>query len=422
MKPGIGRVRCVEKVGTPPDREEKPLVPLPPGRCRRCGEEKSWLRPGETCARCLVPSGPPPRREWDDEEDEVETITLPTNGVYSTGDVEPPESGGTILRTCPVCHEAFEANGRGRPRVYCSMFCKRKQARAGGSPAPRAETKPSPVPVVERATCPVCGDEFTAEPGRVNCSRACTVRAADLRRRERERTAAGSQAQAAPERTCLGMPDLAAWRLLHGVSQVRAGVLLGVTERTVVRWESGVTTPPPELLSGKRSDSSTPRVNPNSANHVSALLRTWLYEPKRRDEAFASLRAVKPDLLLKAAVSDFRAHGNQERLIVALNAISDHGRTALEALVQQAPVLTSNEAEIIFGALPSDLPEHEVVADRDPKPETVTAPVAPPPPEPAPPPAAAPAHPDDGGWSLIREIGRAFIARVHAQETAGRRS
>lgn len=383
MKPGIGRVRCVEKVGTPPDREEKPLAPLPPGRCRRCGEEKSWLRPGETCAPCLASRGLPTRVVDEDEEDEVETITLPTNGVYSTGDIEPPASGGTILRTCPVCHEAFEANGSGRPRVYCSMFCKRKQARAGGSPAPRAETKPSPAPVAERATCPVCGDEFATEPGRVNCSRACTVRAAELRRQERMRAASGKPPRERLTRNCavcdreftpwqtrstycsspcavramsrraqnlpvrdavvaqrprkrspgplapirehvpkgavVGFPGLAAWRLLHGVSQVRAAELLGVTERTVVRWEVGATTPPPELAEKIRALIGAPSAPVDS----------------------------KPE---KAGA----------------DAGSEGGGGAAGA--------------------------------------------------------AAPAHPGDGGWSLIREIGRAFLARVHAQETAGRRS
>jgi DNA-binding XRE family transcriptional regulator len=191
-------VRVADRTVSGPVRRARPMA-IEAGRCARCGAEKSWLRPGEVCAPCRAPLGAPTRRP--EEEDEEPAAVPPTaKGVEM--------ETATETRACQVCAAAFE-------------------------------------PTTSR---------------QVNCSRACTVKAADRRRAGRpvadapqENVPTPVESEATPPRKRRGGRKPGTWslepqafwdwRVGAKLSRATVGKLLRVSPTSVQNWESGHATP-----------------------------------------------------------------------------------------------------------------------------------------------------------------------------------
>lgn len=110
--------RLVKNHGGEVPAERPPPQPLriEPGRCPVCREEKSWLKPGETCARCLMPQGQRTAPAVEDEHEEAQPMVLRWETTMAKAKTEPREAvseekkrGGRKAGTWDVTPEAFEA-------------------------------------------------------------------------------------------------------------------------------------------------------------------------------------------------------------------------------------------------------------------------------------------------------------------------
>jgi DNA-binding transcriptional regulator YiaG len=213
-------------------RRKKGEPPPPPkreqaGRCPSCRREKSWLRPGEVCAPCRVGrAAAAPLRLDEDDGPAIAPRPVPPRLEPPARVVEPapaavepaqqPEQSEEVrvgiagqISTCPVCGKRFEQTGVGRSRVQCSRACTIRAAgrRKRGAPiADGTSTDPAAEPV-------------KAPP-----------------EKRRPEWAEGLSAEA-----------MRRYRTTLEFSRSELGVLLGAPGPSVDRWERELSVPPQDV-------------------------------------------------------------------------------------------------------------------------------------------------------------------------------